>query len=63
MATVVCEHAAMLHHTHVACLIENVLVRTAAVGSVDMACQLFKAIRLYAVKREIKIFYCTHSHG
>jgi len=63
MATVVCEHAAMLCYTYRACLIGNVLVRTAAVRSVVVASQCFKAICLHAVKRKIRIFYCTHSHG
>ena len=63
MATVVCEHAALLHYTYVACLVGNVLVRTAAVRSVDVTSQCYKAICLHAVKRKIKIFYCTHSHG
>jgi len=53
----------MLRYTYVACLVENVLVRTAAVKSVDVASQCFKAVCLHAVERKIKIFYCTHSHG
>jgi len=63
MATMVCEHAAMLRYTYLACLIGNVLVRTAAVRSVDVASYCFKAMCLRAVKRKIRIFYCTHSHG
>jgi len=57
MATMVWGHAAMLRHTYIACLLGNVLLKTAAVKSVDVASHCFKAVCLHAVKRKIKIFY------
>ena len=53
MATVVREHAAMLRYTYVACLVGNVLLRTAAVRSVYVASQCLKAVCLHAVERKI----------
>jgi len=46
MATMVWENAAVLCHIYIACPLGNVLVRTAAVRSVDIVSQCFKATRV-----------------
>jgi len=52
MAAMVWEHAAMLCHTYVACLTGSVLVRTAAVRSMDMAISVLKLFVCMLLKKD-----------